>query len=91
MIRTSRILVPAFMLAVTAGIGSAMAAEVVLRAQTALPRQHDLSKSFLKHFRHEFVHHIEHKQCLVQGPSVEPRWGRAGAAASPSHPVGEAA
>lgn len=50
MIRTSRILVPAFMLAVTAGIGSAMAAEVVLRAQTALPRQHDLSKSFLKHF-----------------------------------------
>ena len=48
-------------------------------------------KSFLKHFRHEFVHHIEHKQCLVQGPSVEPRWGRAGAATSPPYPVSEAA
>ena len=22
-------------------------------------------KSFIKHFRDEFVHHIEHKQCLV--------------------------
>ena len=24
-------------------------------------------KSFIKHFRDEFEHHIEHKQCLVQG------------------------
>jgi NADH-quinone oxidoreductase subunit F len=22
-------------------------------------------KSFIKHFRDEFVHHIEHKKCLV--------------------------
>jgi len=36
-------------------------------------------KSFLKHFRHEFEHHIEHKRCLVQGPEIEPRWGRSGA------------
>ncbi|MEK7732210.1 MAG: NADH-ubiquinone oxidoreductase-F iron-sulfur binding region domain-containing protein, partial [Planctomycetota bacterium] len=35
-------------------------------------------KSFLKHFRAEFVHHIEHKHCLVQGPDTEPKWGRAG-------------
>jgi NADH-quinone oxidoreductase subunit F len=35
-------------------------------------------KSFLKHFRHEFVHHIEHKNCLVQG-DTEPKYGRAGA------------
>ncbi|HZM34800.1 MAG TPA: NADH-quinone oxidoreductase subunit NuoF [Burkholderiales bacterium] len=34
-------------------------------------------KSFLKHFREEFVHHIEHKQCLPG--TVEPRWGRSGA------------
>ena len=34
-------------------------------------------KSFLKHFRDEFVHHIEHKGCL-HGTS-EPKWGRAGA------------
>ena len=32
-------------------------------------------KSFLKHFRDEFVHHIQHKRCLVQG-EIEPRWGR---------------
>jgi NADH-quinone oxidoreductase subunit F len=36
-------------------------------------------KSFIKHFRDEFVHHIEHRRCLVQGPEVEPKWGRAGA------------
>ena len=36
-------------------------------------------KSFLKHFRSEFEHHIEHKRCLVQGPETEPKWGRAGA------------
>jgi NADH-quinone oxidoreductase subunit F len=36
-------------------------------------------KSFLKHFRSEFEHHIEHKRCLVQGPQTEPKWGRAGA------------
>ena len=36
-------------------------------------------KSFLKHFRNEFEHHIEHKRCLVQGPETEPKWGRAGA------------
>src|SRR5471030_1780961 len=27
-------------------------------------------KSFLKHYRHEFVHHIEHKHCLVQGADI---------------------
>jgi NADH-quinone oxidoreductase subunit F len=32
-------------------------------------------KSFIKHFRAEFVHHIEHKRCLVQA-DVEPKWGR---------------
>ena len=32
-------------------------------------------KSFIKHFRAEFVHHIQHKRCLVQG-DVEPKWGR---------------
>ena len=36
-------------------------------------------KSFLKHFRHEFEHHIEHQRCLVQGPDTEPKWGRSGA------------
>jgi NADH-quinone oxidoreductase subunit F len=36
-------------------------------------------KSFIKHFRSEFEYHIEHKRCLVSGPDVEPRWGRAGA------------
>ena len=35
-------------------------------------------KSFLKHFRGEFEHHIQHKRCLVQGPDTEPKWGRAG-------------
>ena len=35
-------------------------------------------KSFIKHFRDEFVHHIEHRQCLVKG-DVEPKWGRTGA------------
>jgi NADH-quinone oxidoreductase subunit F len=35
-------------------------------------------KSFLKHFRHEFVHHIEHRNCQV-GKDIEPKWGRAGA------------
>ena len=40
-------------------------------------------KSFIKHFRHEFVHHIEHKRCLVQG-EIEPKWGRAGAHADPA-------
>ena len=34
-------------------------------------------KSFIKHFRDEFVHHIEHKHCLAG--TVEPKWGRAGA------------
>ena len=34
-------------------------------------------KSFVKHFRHEFIHHIERKHCL---PGMqEPKWGRAGA------------
>jgi len=33
-------------------------------------------KSFIKHFRDEFVHHIEHRKCLVEG-NVEPKWGRA--------------
>jgi NADH-quinone oxidoreductase subunit F len=40
-------------------------------------------KSFLKHFRAEFEHHIAHKRCLVQG-AVEPKWGRAGAHGSPA-------
>jgi NADH-quinone oxidoreductase subunit F len=31
-------------------------------------------KSFIKHFRSEFVHHIEHKRCLHD--HMEPRWGR---------------
>ena len=39
-------------------------------------------KSFLKHYRHEFVHHIEHKNCLVKN-EVEPRWGRVGAFLNP--------
>jgi NADH-quinone oxidoreductase subunit F len=34
-------------------------------------------KSFIKHFRDEFVFHIEKKTCLVQG-EIEPRWGRSG-------------
>ena len=40
-------------------------------------------KSFIKHFRDEFVHHIEHKHCLVRG-EIEPKWGRAGAHGSPA-------
>jgi len=40
-------------------------------------------KSFLKHFRSEFEHHIAHKRCLVQGPDTEPKWGRAGATLGP--------
>jgi NADH-quinone oxidoreductase subunit F len=39
-------------------------------------------KSFIKHFRDEFVHHIEHKSCLVQA-DAEPKWGRAGAKHEP--------
>ena len=35
-------------------------------------------KSFLKHFRHEFEHHIAHKRCMVEGPVIEPLWGRGG-------------
>jgi NADH-quinone oxidoreductase subunit F len=50
----------------------------------ALPVQ-----SFIRHFRSEFEHHIEHKRCLVQGPDTEPKWGRAGAHAL--HAVKEAA
>ena len=46
-------------------------------------------KSFLKHFRGEFEHHIEHQSCLVQGPDTEPKWGRSGAHAI--HAVKEAA
>jgi len=41
-------------------------------------------KSFIKHFRAEFEHHIEHRRCLVQGPGVEPKWGRAGAHTPPA-------
>jgi len=41
-------------------------------------------KSFVKHFRAEFVHHIEHRRCRVQGPDIEPKWGRAGAHALPA-------
>jgi NADH-quinone oxidoreductase subunit F len=40
-------------------------------------------KSFLKHFRAEFEHHIAHKRCLVQG-EIEPKWGRAGAHGAPA-------
>jgi NADH-quinone oxidoreductase subunit F len=47
-------------------------------------------KSFLKNFRHEFVHHIEHKSCMVTGVDVEPKWGRSGAGAVP-HPMKVAA
>jgi NADH-quinone oxidoreductase subunit F len=39
-------------------------------------------KSFIKHFRAEFVHHIEHKRCLVP-KDVEPRWGRVDAPHEP--------
>jgi NADH-quinone oxidoreductase subunit F len=37
--------------------------------------------SFIKHFRDEFVHHIEHKGCLAG--TAEPKWGRAGARLEP--------
>ena len=40
-------------------------------------------KSFIKHFRAEFVHHIEHKRCLVPKGVVEPRWGRVDALHEP--------
>ena len=39
-------------------------------------------KSFIKHFRDEFVFHIEKKSCLVHG-EIEPRWGRSGARHEP--------
>jgi len=40
-------------------------------------------KSFIKQFRAEFVHHIEHKRCLVPKDVVEPRWGRVDALHEP--------
>jgi NADH-quinone oxidoreductase subunit F len=46
-------------------------------------------KSFLRHYRQEFEHHIQHKRCLVQGPESEPKWGRSGAHAI--HAVKQAA
>jgi NADH-quinone oxidoreductase subunit F len=46
-------------------------------------------KSFIKHFRSEFDYHIEHKRCLVQGPNIEPKWGRTGAHLM--HPMQQAA
>ena len=39
-------------------------------------------KSFIKHFRAEFVHHIEHGRCLVP-KDVEPKWGRVDAPHEP--------
>ncbi len=39
-------------------------------------------KSFIQHFRTEFEHHIAHRRCMVQGPEIEPKYGRAGASAS---------
>jgi NADH-quinone oxidoreductase subunit F len=48
-------------------------------------------KSFIKHFRAEFEHHIAHRHCLVQGPEVEPKYGRAGADAAPGGPAGAVA
>ena len=39
-------------------------------------------KSFIKHFRAEFVHHIEHGSCLVH-KDVEPKWGRVDAPHEP--------
>ncbi len=41
-------------------------------------------KSFMRHFRHEFEYHIEHRRCMVSGVDIEPRWGRAGARGAPS-------
>jgi NADH-quinone oxidoreductase subunit F len=46
-------------------------------------------KSFLKHFRSEFEHHIAHGRCVVSGTDIEPKWGRAGAHAA--RPLAEAA
>ena len=46
-------------------------------------------KSFLKHFRPEFEHHIAHKRCLVSGAGIEPKWGRSGAHSA--SPLAEAA
>ena len=40
-------------------------------------------KSFIKHFRAEFVHHIEHKRCLVPKDVAEPKWGRVDAPHEP--------
>jgi NADH-quinone oxidoreductase subunit F len=42
-------------------------------------------KSFVKHFRAEFEHHIQNQRCLVQGPGTEPKWGRHGSHHSPAH------
>jgi NADH-quinone oxidoreductase subunit F len=36
-------------------------------------------KSFLKWYRSEFEHHIQHRRCMVAGADIEPKWGRAGA------------
>ena len=41
-------------------------------------------KSFMRHFRHEFEYHVEHRRCMVSGVDIEPRWGRAGAHGVPS-------
>jgi NADH-quinone oxidoreductase subunit F len=46
-------------------------------------------KSFLKHYRHEFEHHLQHRRCFVQGADTEPKWGRSGAHAI--HAVKQAA
>ena len=35
-------------------------------------------KSFIRHFRAEFEHHIAHRQCMVAGQETSPRYGRAG-------------
>ena len=41
-------------------------------------------KSFLRHFRHEFEYHIEHRHCMVSSSAIEPRWGRSGAHEAPA-------
>ena len=48
-------------------------------------------KSFIKHFRAEFEHHIEHRSCLVEGAEIEPKWGRSGATAGAGGSVAKAA
>jgi NADH-quinone oxidoreductase subunit F len=54
-------------------------------------------KSFLRHFRSEFEHHILQKRCLVHGPGIEPKWGRSGShhgpagAGTPARDMAEAA